>query len=103
MALDADDIDAFLDPDMPGYVTTVLWTPVAGPGGSFSARFKAVSSSILGGMVSAAEPALMFATVDAPELSSGDSVRVDGIDYDVRDVLPFCDGKITRALMRPTP
>lgn len=103
MALDADDIDAFLDPDMPGYVTTVLWTPVAGPGGSFSARFKVVSSSILGGMVSAAEPALMFATADAVDLCSGDTVQVDAVDYTVRDVMPFCDGKITRALMRPTP
>ena len=101
MALDAADVAMFLDEDMPGRVVTVAWKPEAGPGASFPARFKRVSSAILGGMVSGEEPQILFATDDAEEMAGGDVVTIDEVDYTVRDVLPFLDGEMTRAMLRP--
>lgn len=103
MALDADDIAMFLDEDMPGRVATVQWLPPNGPGASFSARFKRVSSNGLGGMMSAEETLILFATDDAPEVGGGDLITIDGAEYSVRESMPMVDGEMTRAVLREVP
>ena len=100
MALDADDIGLFLDEDMPGTITDVTWRPARGAVVVLPARFRRTAAPILGGMVTADEPHLIFATSAAPDMTNGDTISIDLTDYTVRDVLPMCDGNLTRALLR---
>lgn len=93
MTLAADDLAAFVDEDMPGYV-------LASIGGSdVPGLFRAPYSGAFG-LVASSAPEIMVLTADATGVTVGTSVTVPAGTYTVAEVQPTGNG-LTRLVFKP--
>lgn len=84
MPLDTDDLQAFVDEDMPGYVSgTVGGVTVAG-------LFSNGYAEALG--IGGSQPSLLLPTATAASAAQGDSVTVGGASYTIAAVEPNASG-----------
>lgn len=103
MALDADDLLQFFDPDMPGVVEGVVLTPAAGGATTiFTARVRRGGASGIA-MLGESELVIQFIAADVPNIAQGDKVTVGATDYTLRgpaNDLRSADGRINAYAIR---
>jgi|TARA_Y100000052_G_C2914807_1_gene64668 hypothetical protein len=93
MALDfQEDLDAFFD--TPGFTDPVVL------GGTISVGyFESPNEIIADGMVLTTDYAVVVKTSDFPNVISGDTMTVKGVNYTVREPMLLDDGKIMRVML----
>jgi hypothetical protein len=65
------------------------------------AIFDQPTITALGGLVSLEDYQLTLPTADLPDLAHGETVRIDGSAYLVREVMALDDGALKRVTLRP--
>lgn len=84
--LDADDIAAFNDPDMPGYALALIGAaPVHG-------RFRAAYAEAFG-IVGGTSPSFSAASADLESVNEGDTITIGGTSYTVSGIEPGGTGQ----------
>lgn len=94
MPLDADDLSAFVDEDMPGNVTASI------AGQSVSALFSNNYADALG--IGGSQPTLLLPTASAVSAAQGDAVTIGGASYTIASVEPSGIGMTRLRLVEST-
>jgi hypothetical protein len=68
---------------------------------SAAAILDSPTTTALGGLVSLDDYQLTLRTADLPDLAHGETVRIDGTYYIVREVMAIDDGALKRVTLRP--
>lgn len=87
-----EDLNAFFD--TPGFTVPVV------KGGTISVGyFESPNEIIADGVVLTTDYAVVVKTSDFSSITQGDSLKVDGVSYTVREPMLLDDGKIMRIMM----
>jgi len=99
----AEDLSVFFQPGGDCEALAASWTPSAG-GTQHSAQvlLDAPDTELVDGTTRSREYAITYAATQLTGLKTGESLTVDGVSYQVREVTAIDDGALMRATLTKT-
>lgn len=96
--------DLYRAADRAGFLKEVIWTP-AGGGAPLTVKvgFRAPDEPVLDGIAVSTDYAITYPVIALPDLVAEEIVRIESVDFRVREVRAVGDGQERRATLTRLP